>query len=216
VDLSTQLAFLDETLLARVATQFPDALNDAERAAVSAYLVLAHACVEEYIEDAFRLHFGSVMNMARWPLVPMAVGEALLAVGLSLPEAKRAPYRSRTLIGMTKAGSTHYEHVVVGANHGIRTGNLKKLAEGCGVNWQEFEAVLSSRLADLDTLGAKRGEAGHLSPFSSKQLAVSAQAYPDDVRGWVEAGRDAAVAVRAYLSEVVDGQFRSLYALTGR
>jgi len=214
VDFSTQLSFLDLALLARVTTQFPDALTDEERAAISAYLVLFHACIEEYLEDSFSLYLERLARLTNLPLFPLAVGEALLAIGLSLPEGKRAPYKSRTLAGIAQAGLAHFQHVVVGGNNGVKTPNVRRLAEGVGLAWQQFEAALAGRLADLDTLGAKRGAAGHLSPFSMKQVALTAQVYPDDVRGWVEAGRDAAVAVNRYLSDAVEAQTRSLFALS--
>jgi hypothetical protein len=90
----------------------------------------------------------------------------------------------------------------------LKEKNIKKLAEGLGVQWGDIETHLTNQLADLDTLGAKRGEAGHLSPFSPKTLALTEQAYPADARAWVEAGRDAILALKAFLAEDVDSALR--------
>jgi len=197
VDFAGQIAFLDDLLLTAVTTEFPDPLTDPERASVSAYLVLSHACIEEFLEDVCARHFENLLAFLGSPIVPRAAGAALLSIGLQL-NAQAVPIKSRNLKAAVKLGALSYQ-ALVKANNGVRYDNLKKLVGGLGTDWRLFEQGLSTELADLDALGSKRGEVGHLSPFSNKSVQVTPRVYPDDVRGWVANGRVAALAVEGYL-----------------
>jgi len=211
VDIASQVALLDKMLLSDVKTEFPYPLANEEKVAVSAYLLLAHACIEEYAEGIFLDHFDRLGELSRSPITPRAVVQLGFAVALSLPEATRKTmaYKTRTLEGALNAGRKNYLGSFVKKNDGLKEKNIQKLAEGVGVQWGDIETRLNSQLADLDTLGAKRGEAGHLSPFSPKTLTLTEQAYPADARAWVEAGRDAVLALKAFLTEDVDSALRS-------
>jgi hypothetical protein len=209
VDLTSQLGFLDRQLLAGVTTEFPDPLTDEEKASIRAYLVLSHACIEEFLEDAFSAHFSRLAAWTTKPLVPREVAGFFLAIGLNLKEEKVGPYATRTLRGAATAGEAGFAGTVR-ANNGLKARNLRKLAQGVGLAWAAFESALTNELADLDTLGASRGEAGHLSPFSQKAVLISPQIYPDDVRGWVEAGGEAALKIQGYLSRTVEGQVMAI------
>jgi hypothetical protein len=59
------------------------------------------------------------------------------------------------------------------------------------------------QLADLDTLGAKRGAAGHISPFSPNAPVLEERTYPSDARGWVEGACDAIHALKRFLDREV-------------
>jgi hypothetical protein len=214
MDLASQMTLLD-SMLSGVQTEFPDPLSDNEKVAVSAYLVLAHACIEEYAEEVFLKQFDRLSELSHLPITPRAVARLCLAVALSLPDAMRTnmTYKTRTLKGTVTAGRKHYVGTFITKNNGLKENNIKKLAEGIGVEWTSVEGSLHSQLVDLDTLGAKRGEAGHLSPFSPKTLTLKQEAYPGDARGWVEGGRDAVLALEAFLAEDVESALRSLTEL---
>lgn len=209
------MTLLDGMLLSSVQTEFPNSLTDNEKVAVSAYLVLAHACIEEYAEEVFLAHFDRLSELSRLPLAPRAVAELSFAIASSLPEGVQntMTYKTRTLAGAVTAGRKHYVGSFVQKNDGLKEKNIKKLAEGIGVEWSRIETHLLNQLTDLNTLGAKRGEAGHVSPFSPKVPAVVEQPYPAHARGWVEAGRDAVLALEAFLAEEVEVALRSWVAL---
>ncbi len=199
MDLGPQVALLDNLLLSSVVTTFPASLSHEERVAVRAYLVLSHACVEEYLEDSFLKYFDKIIEIALAGGASLATVRAYLAIGICLPESRRAPYKDRTLSKMSKAAKVYYRQSYIDMNHGIKERNICKLAEGAGLDWSRFDQKLSGAMADLGTLGARRGSVGHQSPFSDKSIALTDQVYPDDARQWVEAARDAALNVRAYL-----------------
>lgn len=209
VELEAQVELLERLLLANLTTAFPTPLSPEEQVALSAYVVLSHACIEEYIEDMFLAQYDRLSTSGESALIPQELARLSLSVGIELPEAMRVSYKTRTLEATLRAGRENYIRLIK-ANHGIRPANIMKLARGVGLDWMAFEDALSSQLADLDTLGAKRGQAGHLSPFSSKAMMVVQHADPDDVRDWVSAARDSALRVDEYLVQGFDAQLLAL------
>lgn len=209
MDVAHQVELLDQLLLAGVRTEFPDTLTDREKVAVNAYLVLSHACIEEYAERVFLAHYDRLEELATLNFFPPSVAQLALAVGWHLPDAMKQTlgYKSRTLAGAIQAGRVNYLRSYVGGNDGLKENNIKKLAQGLGVEWPRVESRLSKELIDLNTLGAKRGAAGHLSPFTPSQGAHE-ETYPSDVRAWVESGRDAVLALERLLTE--DATVRAL------
>jgi hypothetical protein len=205
VDLEAQLSHLDRLLLSPVNTSFPDELPDEEKAAVNAYVVLAHAVIEEYLEDVFERHFRRLVSWLDSPLVPLESARLALAMGEWLPEKRRESYKSRRLLGDAKLAKKVF-HGEVGGNHGIKTPNLQKLAGLVGLEWPDFEATLSIELADLQSFGSKRGEASHLSPYTDQAVSITRTTYPDDVREWVDSARAACNAVATYLDDLVSTQ----------
>lgn len=202
MDLRDEILVLDDLLLKQVQTVFPDPLTMHERVGVRAFLVLGHACVEEYVEQAFLDHFKVVARALPRSGVPSSVSNLMYAIGLSSDKTKAPPYKSRTMVGMANAYARQYE-AAVSDNHGIGTRYVQKLAEGLGLDWTRLDNALQSSLPDLDTLSAKRGEAGHTSPFSDKTIGTSEEFYPDDARTWVGAACSAAEDLRRYLAKAL-------------
>ena len=97
---------------------------------------------------------------------------------------------------------TQEERVAVNAylvlSHAVLEEQLEEAFE-----WGSFEQVLSQELADLTTLGARRGEAGHLSPFSGKAVILNQQEYPEDARRWVRAAGAALARIIRHLDSLI-------------
>lgn len=134
-------------------------------------------------------------------MAPIALAHFGLSVGVKLPDKKRAPYLQRTLLGTMKAALVDYENSVIDQNHGIKEQNLHHLAEGVGVEWGRFDAALATHIADLETLGAKRGKVGHLSPFSDKSVLIRAVINAADARRWVTDAEAAVIAISNFLDQ---------------
>lgn len=196
---------LDSTLLSSVTTQFPDPLTESEKAQVHAYLVLAHAVLEEYIESIFSRHFDRLCSWLGADLVPAECVRFSYAVAEMIPSGS-VSYRKRNTYQLIRSLGRKEFQSNLDKNHGLKTGNIEKLAQLIGVDWMGLEDALNSYLADLNTLGSKRGSAGHLSPYTEKVTAISISDGPDDVRRWVRDGRDAAVALERYLDSLVRAQ----------
>jgi hypothetical protein len=207
MDLVGQLNHMDDVLLKGIKTEFPDLLSNPEKAALNAYIVMSHAILEEYIEDIFTQHYERVASWVVSPQVPLETARLFFAIAESFSEKEyqSLPFKSRNTTGITALGRKLFK-VVVNNNNGLKVHNIQSLAKGTGLDWQDFEADLNVSLADLNSLGGKRGEAGHLSPFSDKAVQISQNDYPDDARAWVVAGRDAVLSIASYLDSVVDAQ----------
>jgi hypothetical protein len=201
--LDEQLQWLESTLLPAVKPGPLEQLSEQDRTAVAAYLVLAHACIEEAIEDAFLSHARAMLDLVDQDprTTPLAVARFALNVGINLPGKKVAPYSQRKLLNTLKAALKDYEVTVVDQNHGIKEDNISNLAEGVGLEWEAFDVGLGSHIADLETLGAKRGKVGHLSPFTDKAVLVKAEINITDAKAWVMAAQDAVSAIVAFLRE---------------
>lgn len=205
MNLKEQLDHLDRVLLTTVSTAFPDPLTDEEKAVTNAYLVLAHAVLEETLEAAFERHFRRLVSWCSSEMVPFESARLLFAMREWLPEPYLSAFKKRDLVGIVKAAEKQYLSLIR-ANHGIKPHNIESLAQLVGLDWVRFEAALNIQMEDLRTLGTKRGDAGHLSPYTERAVTLSRRDYPDNVREWVHAGRDAVIAIVNHLKLIVDEQ----------
>lgn len=204
-----QLAHLDTALLGTVITQFPDPLPEPERAQVHAYLVLSHAVLEEFLELAFEEHFNRLCECLSSDSVPLECVRLAYAVAQYVPKDLVA-YKKRNIAELIKgAGRKEFSQRLRG-NNGLRSSNVESMCKLVGLHWEGVESALNAELLDLDTLGAKRGAASHLSPYSEKSTAIAVTDGPDDVRRWVKEGRLAIDAIIKYIATTVPSDNRPL------
>lgn len=197
-----QIRLLDETLISTIATEFPNPLTDAEKAKVRAFLVLSHAVLEEHVELAFENHFDRLSAGMKSEHVPSECVRFAFAFGHHIPAAE-AGYKDRDTISLIDGLGKSKFQKIVSSNHGLKTNNIQGLAKGVGLHWPSLEDSLNLELNDLDTLGTKRGTAGHLSPFTDKVTQISNSDGPDDIRSWVYAGVSAVESLNEYLVGLV-------------
>lgn len=207
MDLKEQLDHLDRTLLSGIVSTFPEPLPDGDRALAHAYLVLAHAVLEEALEEVFEKHYDRLASWLNADMVPLEAAKLVYAAaGWAKVAGVEQAYKVRDLHSqIAKSCRSEFEKKL-GSNNGIKTHNVQNLAKLIGVSWEEFENELSDALADLTTLGAKRGDAGHLSPFSKKMTELTDALDPDDVRKWVSDGLSGVERISTYLSSLVSVQ----------
>lgn len=205
MDLSTQLAQLDDALLGQVVTQFPEPLSGAERVRVNAYLVLSHAVLEEQLELVFDSHFRRLSGWMLADLVPIECVRLAYAVAQYAMKDEET-FKKRSTPQWIRGRGLKEFRARVKFNHGLKSENVHNLAKLVGLHWDALDAALGTELADLDTLGSKRGSAGHLSPFTESATNISANDGPDNVREWVKNGREAVEAIDRYLRRVVHMQ----------
>jgi hypothetical protein len=202
MELRTQLNKLEEAILNNVQTQFPNRLAEDERALVSAYLVLAHAVLEEELEEAFLAAFDELAVSLSQPIVPIQTVQFVFALTRWLPTDLLNSRGSSNLHGFVSQGCRQRFLIELNRNHGLKAVNIKGLAKLIGLDWDALENAHSDRLADLNTLGSKRGAAGHLSPFSPKTTGLTEDIDPDDVRLWVQYGLDAVDEIKRVLNQL--------------
>lgn len=199
MDLVQQLDHLDITLLGTVVNQFPDPLTDAERAQVHAYLVLAHAVLEEHLETIFLTYFDTLCSWLSEDLVPVECLRFTYAVTQQIQPGSVAYRKRDTIKTLLALGRAEFEKRLT-QNNGLKTQNVESMASLVGFDWPTFEAAFNIELADLDTLGVKRGAAGHLSPYTSRVNAIAASDGPEQIREWVNNARVAVEAIARYLA----------------
>jgi hypothetical protein len=206
MDLRHQLSHLNETLLGNVKTEFPDELLVEELTFTRSYLVLAHAVLEEHLEDIFRKHCKAVVSSLSFDLVPYEAVLLAFAAGAGIEKKRYLEYKKRGSHDFfIHIFLKDYEATVVN-NHGLKSSNVEGLAKPLGINWLRMDGVLNSQLADLNTLGSKRGAAGHLSPFTEKATVLAANNHPDELREWVRAAMDAVDSIEQYLRDLLHRQ----------
>lgn len=200
--LLAEIAEIASTLLSDVSTAPPDPLSPRERTVTRAYLLVAHAILEERIEGIFVEHF----NRARAVIAEGAsVSVGLLPFYAAAMEWDRVvpTYNKRRWLGfMSSPMADEYVASEVRENHGLKAGNVQELAKLVGIEWAAIDDAADVQLASLTTLGAKRGAAGHTSPFNSPTQAVSEEEYPANVREWVEQAVLTVIALEAVVEQL--------------
>lgn len=203
--LDEQLDHLDKTLLATVVTQFPAPLTATEKAQVHAYLVLAHAVLEEHLESAFERHFDTLSSWFMGGMVPLECVRLAFAVSQYISK-DQAGFKTRNTPELIRGLGRKEVVRQLGDNNGLKPSNIQSMSKLIGLHWPDLEGALNAELNDLDTLGVKRGAAGHLSPYTAKTTAIAQTDGPDDVRKWVHDGYNAVEALIRYLDSLVRGQ----------
>ena len=213
MDLESQVRALRQLTIDSIPSTFPLPLPPESRMAVNAFVVLAHACIEEFIEDLFMTYATTVSQAASEGVSHRDYAALAYSAGSNAKD--KASFRARSIEHVMRS-ALEFVGRQVAANHGVKASNIERLAECAGLDWTEFDNALSGAIADLTTLGAKRGDAGHLSPFTTKSVFLSDIDGPEDVVRWVDEGVTAARAIEAYLEGLLsEPQWRFLCDLDG-
>lgn len=186
-DLREEIKILDAALIASISTNTTVALDKAEAIRVRAFLVLAHAAIEEFVEDEF---FGFV----KWCTTQDAAGRVHSRSLITLLDSSekigghfgKKSDRDPSSVASYVAGT--YESHVVKPNNGIRKANFRKLARAAGIPDSEFDATCAQLLIACETLGAKRGLFAHSSVSGTirKGPGLNEVLYPVDARKFVD------------------------------
>lgn len=178
--LRVEIAALDRSLLSNFMTEFPDLPTRSESIGLNAFLVLAHGCVEEYVEEIF-LEYSRQVARASYRIE--GARRQAVAAYLWRPRQNNNEYRTLTLEEMLSRGAT-IAHAAIEKNHGIKEHNLANMAEAGGVEWAALERECAVQIANLQSFGAARGSVAHVS-FSRTRLNSEVR-YPKEVREMVD------------------------------
>jgi hypothetical protein len=184
--LRAEIAALDAYLLASVKTVAPDTLPTDEATGIRAYLILAHAAVEEFVEAAFEQFVSEALlpdpNGRVSPGLYLTLLQFSGEIGGQLQRSRRAP------MAVVKMLPGYYTTKVLNPNNGVKPANVQTLALGAGLDWPAFEVSCSGLLPTLSTLGSRRGEVAHLSAVPvTPGRGVRTTLYAADVRSIVGA-----------------------------
>jgi hypothetical protein len=158
--------------------------SSAEFLRARAFLVLAHAAIEELIEETISTAVRDCLAEPDVPppaiALPLTAKYADEVIGQN---SGRVP-PPRTVLSMLHG---LFYSKVIKPNNGIRPSSLEKICKPLGIDIYAVAdaASVDPALAALDTLGAKRGGAAHT--FLG---AVDQENTPEQVREYVTAGLD--------------------------
>jgi hypothetical protein len=192
IDLTKEIATLNSAILVHVTTQSPDTLKEEEKASLNAYLVMCHAIIEEFLEESFRKFFNQHLGRIRGRKdLDINSVHLIFAVRDYLAEGEVSSYSRRSFPTILARAENRFKENL-DKNHGIRESNIQAMSRLIGIDWGSLDDALGLKIADLDTLGSKRGKAAHLSPFSQSTTEITQNVYADEVRQWVNDAAEAA------------------------
>lgn len=195
-----QIAKLDDAFLKSVTIDVGETPDENSRANIHAYLVLSHAILEEHIESVFDEYFERAVKCLDGNLVPKASLALVYSVADRASRDDKTPYLKRSVRHEVERLGKPLLAKAIRSNNGLKPANIENLAQAAGVAWGEFDDALSTHLANLQNLGVKRGDAGHLSPFSAQLTEV---VHPEQVREWVSNGVSAVAAIESFLLQAL-------------
>lgn len=195
--ISDQIRELAKVFLDGISANAADDVSPDDSPRLRAYLVLSHAVFEEAIEEAFREHFSSLEHIVKTG----KAHRALIALALTIDRQQLTKYKKRNApMDVIRLGKSAFESRVR-ANHGVKRNNIETLSQSAGIEWIEFEDHLDEELAHLTTLGTKRDEVGHLSPFNLRMSGISEDLTRSSVEEWVNNGLQATEKMIAYIQK---------------
>lgn len=194
-----QIAKLDEAFLKSISIDAGTVPDQTTRANLHAYLVLSHAVMEEHIESLFESYFQRLLSHLDDEKIPRACLTLAYSVADRASATDKLSYHKRSVRHEIERLGAPILAKAIKSNNGLKQNNVESLAQAAGVSWNEFDDALSTHLANLQSLGVRRGDAGHLSPFSGKLTAIEEVIHPSHVREWVNNGLNALVAIEQFL-----------------
>lgn len=204
--LLNELAEIDSALLSAVTTVPPDPLSPREKILTRAYLLLAHAVLEERIESMFLAYFRNARQLISsggpLPVELLSFYAAVMEWGTPVPPT----YVKRSGQGFISSRLAD-EHVAdaLRKNHGLKEENVSELAKLVGIEWSILDDAPGIQMSSLSTLGVKRGTAGHTSPFSGLDKALDGEDYPVNVREWVHQAAASVIELQSVMEKIVTG-----------
>lgn len=176
--LRTRLDILASALLPTIA-DVTAPMSPEEAVRVNAYLVLAHAGVEEHVESYLLGIVDEAMASATDRVVPSCFLHMALRYGAELTAKPPVP------VGVNACNAVRglYSRKVINANNGIRASHLHAMCKPLGVDFAgSVEDVHGDTVRAMETLAAKRGSRAHGTDNKSAEETI----YPDPAKQMIE------------------------------
>lgn len=171
----------EEALAAALLPDEPDpadALEPREQFLTHAYLVLACAIVEEFIEDCFDKYVDKALQVSGAMIAPCFVSLATKYANDVIGQTNTVP-PAATACPMLRG---LYRSKVISPNNGVKRNNILALAKPLGIS-EKIEIDCDPLLGPADALGSRRGQLAHL-------FAITEELRPADARKLVTAVLD--------------------------
>lgn len=170
-ELSQQEAVLAQALLPPEPPN-TDGLTSRDQFLTHAYLVLAHAVIEEFVEHCFLAYVDAAVESCtstRVPgcFLPLSVRFASEYTGTKLSVPSIAEDHAKGLRGL-------YSWNVVNSNNGIKKANLLALARPLGLV-ERLESTCDPLFGPAERLGRARGKVAHVGTVSEELRPAAAR-----------------------------------------
>ena len=152
-NLESELKRLRKHFLPRQLSRYSSSRMAEIQDGVRAYLVLAHATIEEYVEQV-------VLDVVQTEYSRWQGGNS----------------QCGPVIGAFVSGFYRKAQDVIRNNHGIKAKNLKKLLELVGIDAEDSTQIDQTWLNDMDSFGQLRGGMAHRSGASLTSIIPPADA----------------------------------------
>ncbi|MFJ2134210.1 HEPN domain-containing protein [Streptomyces sp. NPDC087845] len=157
----------------------PDDLSSAQSLLVRSFVILAHAHIEEFIEQMFSDFIAAKTLEITDETIPACYARLILHFGENIRGEKGSSGYAPGQLCLT--AKSMYESKVIKANNGLKEKNVTQMARPLGLTSDEVSDACPDLFPALDTLGSKRGRLAHRS-----SQAVSETIYPGQAIKWVE------------------------------
>ena len=157
----------------------PDDLSDTQSLLVRSFVILAHAHIEEFIEQMFSDFLSSKHATVTASEIPTCYARLILHFGEHIKGQKGSS--SLTPADICTTAKSMYNSKVIKANNGLKEHNVVQLAKPLGLTENDISNACPELLPALDTLGSRRGSLAHRS-----SQAVTETIYPGQAIKWVD------------------------------
>ncbi|MFE6767473.1 HEPN domain-containing protein [Streptomyces fimicarius] len=155
----------------------PDDLTRRQQLLITSFVILAHAHIEEFIEELFVSYIVARNSEITDDSIPHCFVRLSLHFSADLIGQGAAKYPADkvclTVVNL-------YRSKVVRINNGLKEANVTALAKPLGLNSEQLSDSCEQLFKTLNTLGAKRGKMAHTSSQSASETVYAIQAV-----GWV-------------------------------
>ncbi|MFE6447659.1 HEPN domain-containing protein [Nocardiopsis dassonvillei] len=148
----------------------PDELDDRSRLLINSYVILAHAHIEEFIEDQFLSFARAITPNAGDP----SIRACFTHLFISFSKKLQGDYAKKSHHDLCMAAIGHYKKLI-SANNGIKKKNILTLTNPLGFTEDEVTDSCNELIIHLEALGSKRGDLAHR---SSVPKSATLELYP--------------------------------------
>ncbi|GGR67300.1 hypothetical protein GCM10010269_02570 [Streptomyces humidus] len=155
----------------------PDDLTRRQQLLITSFVILAHAHIEEFIEELFVSYVDARTAEITEDSTPHCFIRLSLHFSPDLIGQGAGKYPTTQIC---QTAINLYRSKVVKINNGLKAANIAALARPLGLNGDQLSDNCERLFRSLNTLGAKRGKMAHTSSQSANETVYASQAV-----GWV-------------------------------
>ncbi|MFF0685650.1 HEPN domain-containing protein [Streptomyces albogriseolus] len=158
----------------------PDSLTRRQKLVITSFVILAHAHIEEFIEELFMRY----VREREKEITNLSAPQCFIRLSLHFSADLIGQQVHKKPVAAVCETTKHlYKNKVITSNNGLKATNVASLAKPLGLDGKQLDDSCEDLFKALNTLGAKRGKMAHTS--SASQVADE-DVYASQAVTWVE------------------------------